>query len=68
MEELQKIRAALAAGISKADLAERSGVARRLLDQVDDPKWNPTIGTLRALANAAAEIAAERIALLKSII
>lgn len=67
MEELRKIRAALAAGITKTDLSERAGVARRLLDSLDDPDWNPTLQTLTALARAAEEMAAERLAALKSV-
>ena len=67
MEELRKIRAALAAGITKSALAERSGVARRLLDSLDDPAWNPTLQTLTALASAAEELAAERAGARKAI-
>ena len=67
MEELRKIRAALAAGITKTDLAMRANVARRLLDSLDDPNWNPTLQTLTALATAAEEMAAERLAALKGV-
>lgn len=67
MEELRKIRAALAAGISKTALAERSGVARRILDGLDQPRFNPTLKTLTDLANAADALAAEKIAALKGV-
>ena len=67
MEELRKIRAAIAAGITKADLASRSGVARRLLDSVDDPEWNPTLETLTKLAAAAEALAAEKSAALRDV-
>jgi predicted transcriptional regulator len=67
MEELQKIRAAIAAGIGKTELARRANVARRLLDSVDDPKWNPTLQTLLRLAAAAEELAAERMTKLRDV-
>lgn len=67
MEELRKVRAAIAAGITKTDLAERSGVARRVLDSLDDPEFNPTLKTLIALAGAADSLAGERVKALKSI-
>lgn len=60
MEELRRIRAALAAGIGKTELASRAGVARRLLDLVDDPEWNPTLETLTKLSSAAEALAKER--------
>jgi predicted transcriptional regulator len=67
MEELKRIRAALAAGISKSDLAARSGVSTRLLAMLDAPDFNPTLQTLTALASAADELVAERIAALKGV-
>ena len=67
MEELRKIRAALAAGITKSELAERSGVARRLLDSIDSPVFNPTLQTLKKLAEAADALAAEKMAALKGV-
>src|SRR5688572_23240732 len=67
MEELRKIRAAIAAGITKSDLAERSGVARRVLDSLDDEAFNPTLETLKNLAAAASSLAAERIEALKKV-
>lgn len=67
MEELRKIRAALAAGISKTALADRSGVARRILDGLDSPTFNPTLKTLTDLAKAADDLAAEKIAALRGV-
>lgn len=67
MEELRKIRAALAAGITKSAIAERSGVARRILDSLDSPEFNPTLKTLTALAEAAEALAGEQIARLKGV-
>lgn len=67
MEELRKIRAALAAGITKAELADRANIARRTLDSLDSPDFNPTLKTLTALAQAAEMIAAERRAALKGV-
>lgn len=67
MDELRKIRAALAAGIAKSELAKRAGVARRILDSVDDENWNPTLNTLRSLAKAADELAAEKAEALRSV-
>lgn len=66
MEELLKIQAAIRAGITKTELARRSGVSRRLLDSIDDPNWNPTLQTLRALALAADELVHEQISALRS--
>ena len=65
MEELLKIQAAIRAGVTKKALAERSGISRRILDSVDDPNWNPTLQTLRALASAAEELVHEKIAELR---
>lgn len=67
MEELRKIRAALAAGISKSAIAERAECARRILDGLDSPDFNPTLKTLIALANAAEALAAEQIDKLKGV-
>lgn len=67
MEELRKIRAALAAGITKTEIAERAKVARRILDGLDKPDFNPTLKTLTDMANAAESLAAEKIAALKGI-
>lgn len=67
MEELRKIRAALAAGISKSALAERAGVARRILDGLDSEDFNPTLETLTKLARAAEELAAQRMEALKDV-
>ena len=66
MDELLKIQAAIRAGVTKKALAERSGISRRLLDSVDDPDWNPTLQTLRALASAAEELVHEKIAALRN--
>ena len=46
MEELRKIRAALQAGITKSAIAERAGVARRIMDGLDTENFNPTLKTL----------------------
>lgn len=67
MEELRKIRAALAAGITKTDLAARAEVARRILDTIDDDGWNPTLATLKKLARAADELATERLEALRGV-
>lgn len=67
MEELRKIRAALAAGISKSAIAERANVARRVLDGLDGPNFNPTLNTLTALADAAEALAVEQIDKLKGV-
>lgn len=67
MEEIRKIHAALAAGITKTAIAERAGVARRIMDSLDSPDFNPTLKTLLALAKAAEELAAEQIERLKGV-
>ena len=67
MEELRKIRAALAAGISKTAIAERAEVSRGVLDDLDKDDFNPTLKTLIALGGAAEALAAERLAALKSV-
>ncbi|MBS67260.1 MAG: hypothetical protein Tp170SUR191951_55 [Prokaryotic dsDNA virus sp.] len=67
MEELRKIRAALQAGITKSAIAERAGVARRIMDGLDTENFNPTLKTLKLLAAAAEALAAEQIEALKGV-